>query len=107
MICLDLSEKTLTGRVNSTDLQNLFGSFSVEMPEDQLDLSFAIDVLKALKFSNFINEIKTLSSEIVLHRDLRDDDKRPETVYAYVVDIKCKRKQVIICEKVICFFLFI
>lgn len=107
MICLDLSEKTLTGRVNSTDLQNLFGSFSVEMPEDQLDLSFAIDVLKALKFSNFINEIKTLSSEIVLHRDLRDDDKRPGTVYAYVVDIKCKRKQVIICEKVICFFLFI
>lgn len=60
MICLDLSEKTLTGRVNSTDLQNLFGSFSVEMPEDELDLSFAIDVLKALKFSNFINEIKTL-----------------------------------------------
>lgn len=103
MICLDLAEKTLTGRVNSRDLRNLFGTFSVEMPEDQLDLSFAVEVLKALKFSDFINEIRTLSSKITLYRDIRDDDKRPGTVYAYEVDIECKRKQVIIREKVICF----
>lgn len=73
------------------------------MPEDQLDLSFAVEVLKALKFSDFINEIRTLSSKITLYRDIRDDDKRPGTVYAYEVDIECKRKQVIIREKVICF----
>lgn len=103
MICLDLAEKTLTGRVNSRDLQSLLDSFSVKMPENRL----AVDVLKALKFSDFINEIRTLSSKIVFHRHLRDDDKRPGTVYAYEVDVKCKRKQVIIRERVICFFLII
>lgn len=107
MIDLELAEmeKTWTEGVESKDLQNLFGSFSVQMPEDHLELSFALDVLKALKFSDLVDDIRSLSTKIVLHRDLRDEDKRPGTVYAFVVDVKCTRKQVIIHEKVISVFL--
>lgn len=107
MIDLELAEmeKTWTEGVKSQDLRYLFGSFSAKIPEDHLELSFAKDVLKALKFSDLVDEIRSLSTKIVLHRNLRDEDKRPGTVYAFVVDVKCKRKIVIIHEKVIYVFL--
>lgn len=107
IIGLDLAKKTKiwTEHVKSRDLQKLFGSFGVKIPEDHLELSFAMDVLKALKVNDLVDRIKSLSTKIVLHRHLIDEDKRPGTVYAFVVDVKCKRKQSIICEKVIRVFL--
>lgn len=106
IICLDLAEKEKhwTERVKSRDLQNLFGSFSAKMPEDHLELSFAMDVLNDLKFSDLVDDISSLSTNIVLHRHLRDKDKRPGTVYAFVVDVECNNNQVLICEKVMFVF---
>lgn len=82
----------------------MFGLFSVKILEDYLELLFVKDVLKVLKFSDLVDEIRLFLMKIVFYRNFRDEDKRLGIVYVFVVDVKCKRKKVIIYEKVIYVF---
>lgn len=93
--------KPFSKRVNSSKLKTLFGSFKVKIPDDPTYLSFVWEILNASKFDNFVTEIKSLSENVVLCKHLKNEDRRPGTVYVYEIDMKYKDNTVVIDEQVI------
>lgn len=90
---------TWTEYVNSQELQNLFGVFNVEVPDDRSKLSFAKGFLEASKLTDFVAEIRSLANRVVLCKRLRDEDKKPGTVYVYEVGVKSMENRIVIEEK--------
>lgn len=86
--------------VVSEELQTLFGVFNVEIPLNPSKLSFAEGFLKATKLTEFVDEIRSLASRVVLCKTLRDEDKKPGAVYVYEVIVKREGNQLLIEEKV-------
>lgn len=101
-VSLDMAgSNTWTEYVYSQELQNLFGVFKVEVPDDRSKLSFAKGFLEASKLSDFVAEIRSLASRVVLCKRLKDEDKKPGTVYVYEVGVKSVENRIVIEEKVI------
>lgn len=106
-IALDMAgANTWTEYVYSQELQNLFGVFNVKVPDDRSKLSFAKGFLEASKLTAFVAEIRSLASRVVLCKRLKDEDKKPGTVYVYEVGVKSIENRVVIEEKVISTKLF-
>lgn len=93
--------------VYSQELQNLLGVFNVEVPHDPSKLSFAKGFLEASKLIEFVAEIRSLASGVVLCKRLKDEDKKAGTVYVYEVVVKSIENRIVIEEKVISTNLFI
>lgn len=91
---------TWTESIHLPDLQHLFESFNVQIPDDPSKLSFAKELLRAMHLSDIVKEVRSLSMGVVLHKRLRDKSNRPGTVYAYEVNVKNKHNKVDITEKV-------
>lgn len=99
-----MAEDTIswTKTVNSPNLQTLFASFQIEIPEDPTNLSFAKELLEASHIKEFEEEIKSLAKNVVLCKHIRkDEDIRPGTVYVYEVDMRYRGNHVVIVDKVI------
>lgn len=106
LFLLDMAETvSLTKYVHSDELRHLFVDFKVEIPEDPSKLSFAKRFLQASNFSEFVAEIKSIASKVVLHKKLRTEDKKPGTVYVYEVVVRKVEDELLIEEKVIYVFL--
>lgn len=87
--------------IESGDLHKLFGSFCIKMPEDPDRLSFIKDILGESKLAEFVEEIRYLARNVVLYKYLRDEEKKPGTVYVYEVNVKYTANQVVIDDEVI------
>lgn len=79
----------------------MFGSFCIKIPEDPDKLSFTKEILGESKLAEFVEEIRYLARSVVLYKYLRDEEKKPGTVYVYEVIVKYTANQVVIEEKVI------
>lgn len=95
---------SLTKYVQSNELRRLFVDFKVEIPEDPSKLSFAKRFLQATNFSEFVAEIKSFASTVVLYKKLRDEDKKPGTVYVYEVIVRNVEDELFIEEVMYIFF---
>lgn len=95
---------TWTESIHFRDLQHLLESFKVRIPDDPSKLSFARELLRALHLSDIIEEVRSLSMGVLLHKRLRDKSNRPGTVYAYDVNVKYIHNEVYIIEQVMCYF---
>lgn len=93
-----------TENIESGDLHKLFGSFCIEIPEDPDRLSFTKAILGESELAEFVEEIRSLARNVVLYKYLRDEEKKPGTVYLYEVNVKYTANQVVIEDKVIFFF---
>lgn len=82
----------------------MFGSFCIKIPEDPDGLSFTKDILGESKLAEFVEEIRYLARNVVLYKYLRDEEKKPGTVYVYEVNVKYTANQVVIDDEVILFF---
>lgn len=89
-------------RVTSADVQRLFGSFNVNVPDDASDLSFAKGLLEASKLTQFKIEMHMLANEVKIFRNLSQEDNIPGTVYVYEVNLEYKYSEgkITIVEKV-------
>lgn len=92
---------TWTKYLYSQELQNLFGVFNVEVPDDRSRLSFAKGFLEAAKLREFVAEIRSLASRVVLCKRLKDENKKPGTLYVYEVVVKSIEDRTVIENKVI------
>lgn len=90
-----------TENIKSGDLPKSFDSFCIKIPEDTKRLSFTKDILGESKLAKFVEEIRCLARSVVLYKYLKDEDKKPGTVYVYEVIAKYIENQVVIEEKVI------
>lgn len=97
---------TWTEYIDSQELQNLFGGFNVRVPDDPSKLSFAKGFLKASKLTEFVAEIRSFADRVVLCKWLKDEDKKPGTVYVYEVVVKSLENRIVIEEKVLSTNLF-
>lgn len=88
-----------TENLESKELKTLFGVFNIDVPQDHSNLSFAKGFLKAAKLTEFVEEIRSLASKLVLCKTLKDGDK-PGTVYVFEVIVKSEGNQLLIEEKV-------
>lgn len=93
-----------TENIESGDLHKLFGSFCIKIPEDPDRLSFTKAILGESELAEFVEEIRSLARNVVLYKYLRDEEKKPGTVYLYEVNVKYTANQVVIEDKVIFFF---
>uniref|UniRef100_A0A8W8NYB5 COR domain-containing protein n=1 Tax=Magallana gigas TaxID=29159 RepID=A0A8W8NYB5_MAGGI len=109
-ICWDLEENdenqdkaehigSWAENIESGDLHRLFCSFCIKIPEDHDRLSFTKDILGESKLAEFVKEIKYLARNVVLYKYLKDEEKKPGTVYVYEVNVKYTANQVVIEEK--------
>lgn len=89
-----------TENLESEELKTLFGVFNIDVPQDHSNLSFSKGFLKAAKLTEFVEEIRSLASKLVLCKTLKDGDKKPGTVYVYEVNVKIEGNQLLIEEKV-------
>lgn len=89
-------------KVTSADVQRLFGSINVNVPDDASDLSFAKGLLEASKLTQFKIEMLLLANEVKIFRNLNQEDNKPGTVYVYEVNLEYKYSEgkVTIVEKV-------
>lgn len=87
--------------IESGDLQKMFGSFCINMPDDPDRLSFTKDILGESKLAEFAEEIRYLARNVVLYKYLNDKEKKPGTVYVYEVNVRYTANQVFIEEEVI------
>ncbi|XP_065942164.1 uncharacterized protein [Magallana gigas] len=85
--------------IESGDLRQLFGSFCIKIPEDPDGLSFTKDILGESKLAEFVEEIRYLARNVVLYKYLRDEEKKPGTVYVYEVNVKYTANQVVIDDE--------
>lgn len=92
--------KTWTEKINSQELQNLFGDFDVEIPDNSSRLSFAKGFLEASKLTEFVAEIRTFANRVVLWKRLKDKYKKPGTVYVHKVVVETIGNEIVIKEKV-------
>lgn len=90
-----------TKNVESGNLQSLFGSFRINIPEEPYKLSFANHILEESNLAKFVEEIRILGRSVVLHKYLRNEETRPGTVYVFDVNAKYTGNQVVIEMKVI------
>lgn len=105
---LDMAETvSLTKYVHSGELRRLFVDFKVEIPEDPSNLSFAKKFLEASDFTEFLAEIKSFANKVVLYKKLKNEDKKPGTVYVYEVVVRNVKDELLIEDKVMyLFFLY-
>lgn len=90
-------------RVENVDYHNLstlFDSFSIDIPEVPLQMSFTRSFLGGTNLEQIVDEIKFLAQRNVCCRHVRDEDKSLETVYVYEVAVKHKENQMVIEEMV-------
>lgn len=92
---------TWAENIESGDLHKLFGSFCINIPEDPDKLSFSKDILGESKLAEFVEGVRNLARSVVLYKYLRDEEKKPGTVYVYEVIAKCIENQLVIKEQVI------
>lgn len=71
------------------------------MPEDIDRLSFTKDILGESNLAEFVEEIRHLARNVVLYKSLKDEEKKPGTVYVYEVIVKYTANQLFIDETVI------
>lgn len=91
--------KSWTEKLNSQELQNLFGDFDVEIPDNPSRLSFAKGFLEASKLTEFVAEIRTFANRVVLWKRLKDKYKKPGTVYVHKVVVETIGNKIVIEEK--------
>lgn len=91
---------TWTESLNSPDLQNLLGSFNIQIPDDASKCSFAKILLEEFGLDEFIKEIKSLAWRVVLCNNFKETGTKPGTVYVFEVFVKHVKNQVVIEEKV-------
>lgn len=96
---------SLTKYVQSEELRRLFVDFKVEIPEDPSKLSFAKKFLQATNFAEFVAEVKSFASTVVLYKKLGNEDKKPGTVYVCEVVVRNVDDELFIEEVMYIFFL--
>lgn len=97
---------TWTESLDSPDLQKLFGSFNVQIPDDPSKCSFAKILLEEVGLDKFIKEIKSLASRVELCNNFKDTGTKPGLVYVFEVFVKHVENQIVIEEKVSYLFYF-
>lgn len=95
---------SLTKYVQSEELRRLFVDFKVEIPEDSSKLSFAKKFLQATNFAEFVSEVKSFASTVVLYNKLGNEDKKPGIVYVCEVVVRNVEDELLIEEVMYIFF---
>lgn len=87
-------------KVNSDILRVLLESCKVEIPNYHKQ-SFAKVLLEGPLLTDFVQEVKSLATRVVLCKNFEEKEKKPGTVMVFEVTVKNEDNEVVIEEKVI------
>lgn len=91
---------TWSEHLDSQKLRNVLESFKVVIPSN-LKNSIARDLLTGPILIELVKEVRDLARSVVFCKNLKEEKKKPGTVYACEVVVKIVDNQVVIYEKVL------